>query len=137
MDPILFPNKKAPPKTQDGELSLFGDPTPKKETHAPYQTASETSRAAAEQIRSKSESMERLVFDHVVQAAEFGVTRKELESRTDLLTQTLCARLNALEERKLIRKRYHLNGDNPAELVKRDNCSVYVATGKEYGGTRL
>ncbi len=86
------------------ELDLFSNETPReKEIEAPARQSSQTSKAAARKIQSHSLAMRQNVYTSIVAAGERGITRKELESVTGYLTQTLCARLNEMEEL----------GDNP------------------------
>lgn len=82
----------------------------------------ETSREALDKIEPYVPTLERKTYLAIL-AATNGMTRKELETSTGILTQTLCGRLYALEKRNRIAKARTLNG----LPVKRDGCSVYVA----------
>lgn len=82
----------------------------------------ETSRDALAGIEQYVPSLGRKVYVAILAAAAKGLTRKELETTTGILTQTLCGRLNELEKKNRITKLY-VDG----KLVKREGCSVYVA----------
>lgn len=92
---------------------------------AAYQPSSDTSKDAALRIEPVRRSMRREVYVAIL-AAPLGLTRKELEAKTGLLTQTLCARLNELEKAGRIGKLWQPGTTTLAERVKRDGCSVYV-----------
>lgn len=91
---------------------------------APFQRSSDTSKDAALKIEPARKSMRRETYVAIL-AAPHGLTRKELEAKTGLLTQTLCARLNELENAGRITKLVDV--DNEYRTVKRSGCSVYVA----------
>lgn len=103
--------------TETGHMVRFSD-------IAPFQSSSETSKDAAVRVEPARRSMRRQAYGAIL-ATPLGLTRKELEAKTGLLTQTLCGRLNELEKAGRIKKARQF-GNSPA-LVKRDGCSVYVA----------
>lgn len=98
---------------------------------APYQSSSETSKDAAIRVEPARRSMRRQVYVAILTMPYVGLTRKELEAKTGLLTQTLCGRLNELERAGRIRKLRDVEG----KLVRRDGCSIYgpVLTGPYLG----
>lgn len=115
-------------------LDLFSNPQqPPKEpvVNAPHQSGSQTSKAAARRIESKSQAMRVNVRNAIISAGARGMTRRELETVTGYLTQTLCGRLNELEEIGAIRKQTRLNRDNEEEVMKRDHCAIYISTRKD------
>lgn len=120
-------------------FDLFNQPVQKRDRVArmpAYQLSSETSRMAAEKIRPKINEMHRTILGELMKAdPKYGLTRKELERRTGIITATLCARLNELEEgvtgsdgvwRKRIRKLYKYDAKKGQSVVqKREGCSCY------------
>jgi hypothetical protein len=113
--------RKARPDTE--VLSLFDEP--KKEDLPPYQPASSTSKDAARKIAPHSGAMRENVLNAIIASGEKGATRKELESVTGYLTQTLCARLYELEELGEIQK--STRSHNGEEIVlRREGCAIYL-----------
>lgn len=101
-------------------------------SHPPYQPGSETSKQAAEEIIPHVSRLQRVVFLAVQSRGSLGATRKEVESITGLLTQTVTPRLNELEHSGLIRKQrqtVHRDGGTVFETVTREKCAVYVVEG--------
>lgn len=109
-------------------LRTFSDVPREPERAAPYQPASQSSKAAARAIQSRSTAMRQTVYTAIVAAGEAGITRRELEGVTGFLCSTLCARLNELEEVRDIRKMTRLNSSNEIEVCRRDGCSIYTTT---------
>ncbi len=120
--------KRAAVATDTASLDLFGTPPAVKPPRgAPYQPASDTSREAAERIQPHTTAMRETVYTAIASTGSDGATRKELESITGYLTQTLCARLNELEHARRIRKLMVFDAaSREAVTVRRDGCSCYV-----------
>lgn len=97
-------------------------------TGAPYQSSSKTSAEAAKiiqgSISAKQRQILRQAFDRE-SANPRGITRKEVERVQGMATPTACARLNALEQARKLRKLYTMK-DGEAQVVTRERCSVYV-----------
>lgn len=98
-------------------------PEPKVPAH---QASSETSKAAALRIQPKASGLRYEVLSVIVDAGEAGLTRREIEQVTGMLTQTVTPRLNELEQSGEIRKLTYLGDDRQVHTVKRENCAVYV-----------
>lgn len=128
-DPGEQPDAPRRKKPQDTETaSLFDVPAqPKKEREIEpaYQPDSPTSREAARRIAPHTLAMRENVRNAITSAGERGMTRRELEGVTGYLTQTLCARLNELEQVKEIRKLTRLE-NNAITVVRREGCAIYV-----------
>ena len=120
--------KRATVATDTAALDLFGTPTmPKPARGAPYQAASDTSREAAVRIAPRTDAMRETVYTVIAASGSNGVTRKELEAITGMLTQTLTPRLNELEHARRIRKLMVLDAaTREAVTVRRDGCCCYV-----------
>jgi hypothetical protein len=114
--------RKARPDTE--VLSLFDEPP--REDLPPYQPASSTSKDAARKIAPHSGAMRENVLNAIIASGERGATRKDLESVTGYLTQTLCARLNELEELGEIRKWTRPGPGNEEIVLRREGCAVYL-----------
>lgn len=114
---------------RSANLDFWRDNQPPKESEKipAYQPSSETSMNAAKRVSPHTAAMRETVRDAVANAGDRGVTRKELESITGYLTQTLCARLNELEQSGEIRKLRRLNEKQQVEILRRDECSIYVS----------
>lgn len=128
----MFPDpphrRRKPVEKVTGDL--FGEPQPIPHSHdreAPYQPGSATSKAAARAITPRGAAMRENVRNAIIAAGERGITRRELEGVTGYLTQTLCARLNELEELRDIRKLTRLDIDNQEEVLRRQGCAIYVS----------
>jgi hypothetical protein len=115
--------RKSRPDTE--VLSLFDEPKANSEALPPYQPASSTSKDAARKIAPHSGAMRENVLNAIIASGEKGATRKELESVTGYLTQTLCARLYELEELGEIQK--STRSHNGEEIVlRREGCAIYL-----------
>lgn len=108
---------------------LFADPVPFTRIHlAPFQASSVTSREAALIIQGKISARHRQIMRQAFDrdcANPRGITRKEVERVQGMATPTACARLNALEQARKLRKLYTARAGE-ARLVTRERCSVYV-----------
>jgi hypothetical protein len=91
-----------------------------------HQSSSETSREAALRIAPKASGLRYEVLSVIIDAGEAGMTRREIEAVTGMLTQTVTPRLVELEQSGDVRKLTYLGDDRQIHTVKREGCAVYV-----------
>jgi hypothetical protein len=112
-------------KEQIDAFNQPAQPPREREREPAYQPDSETSRAAARSIAPHTLAMRENVLNAIKAAGDRGITRKELESVTGYLTQTLCARLNELEQMKDIRKLKRIIAGEET-TIRRQGCAIYI-----------
>jgi hypothetical protein len=117
------------PRFEDEQFSLL--PVKRSEPRIPaHQADSETSREAALRIAPKASGLRYEVLSVIIDAGEAGMTRREIEEATGMLTQTVTPRLVELEQSGDIRKLRVVSyegGMTTITQIKRDHCAVYVA----------
>lgn len=115
-------------------LALDGaPPRPRRRKLPAHAPGSETSRQAAVAIAPKISALHLRILSWVANRAGYGATRKEVCAGLGVLTQTMCARLNELEQRKLLFRPDHFvldekRGGYAVEPLTRENCGVYMLT---------
>lgn len=67
-----------------------------------FQSGSETSRSAAEQIQGQVGRLQAIVYEAIFASGDFGRTRDELEVLLEMKHQTMNPRLRELEQKGLI-----------------------------------
>jgi len=96
------------------QLDAFSDAGPFSRIHsAPFQASSVTSLEAAKIIQGKISARHRQIMRQAFDrddANPRGITRKEVERVQGMATPTACARLNALEQARKLRKLYTMKG---------------------------
>lgn len=114
------------PRDLDEQFSLL--PVKRSEPRIPaHQADSETSREAALRIAPKASGLRYEVLSVIIDAGEAGMTRREIEEATGMLTQTVTPRLVELEQSGEIRKLGYFDVESRSvKIVKREGCSVYV-----------
>jgi len=108
---------------------LFVSADPFSRIHpAPFQASSKLSREAAlisqGKISARNRQILRQAYDRD-NANPRGITRKDVERVQGMATPTVCARLNALEQAKKLRKLYTIKAGAESQ-VTRERCAVYV-----------
>jgi len=79
----------------DGQGSLFENPQAPKPAVS-KQVSRETKREAYKRAQGSASVQRRAVLQVIRDAGAEGVTRKEMAERTDILLQSICARVNEL-----------------------------------------
>lgn len=69
----------------------------------PYQKSSQTSKAAADSVRDSAPSQQDHVFACIRRAGKVGITRHEIAGELSIPLASVCARVNALDKKRLIR----------------------------------
>jgi hypothetical protein len=99
---------------------------------APFQPSSKMSEEAAKISQGKISARNRQILRQAYDAENRnprGITRKDVERVQGMATPTVCARLNALEQARKLRKLYTIK-KGAEELVTRERCAAYVLGSK-------
>jgi len=108
---------------------LFATAEPLDRLHpAPFQPSSKLSEEAAKISQGKISARNRAILRQAYDAENRnprGIMRKDVERVQGMATPTACARLNALEQARKLRKLYTIK-DGAESLVARERCAVYV-----------
>lgn len=112
---------------------LFAAAEPFDRIHpAPFQPSSKMSREAAliseGKMSARNREILRLAYNRDVRNPR-GITRKDVERALGMATPTACARLNALEQARKLRKLYTIK-DGAESQVTRERCAAYVLGSK-------
>jgi len=89
---------------------------------APFQSTSDTSVKAAEEIEPHRLTQERRVFLAYKRRGRYGATQAEIEKELDLCSGSVCARTNALTKKNLV-----IKTDCERMTPRGGMASVYIA----------